>query len=111
MTKLRHWLLVFEEVANDFLTIRIIANIFRCTTAWDHERGIIASIHVCKSKVRIPAVAGLFCVGVVTLFKIMYHESQFFLARRSNMDLVPLLFEPLIGIHHLKRLSSIAGQN
>src|SRR6266481_2334886 len=106
MTKLRHWLLVFEEVANDFLTIRIIANVFRCTTAWDHERGIIASIHVCKSKVRIPAVAGLFCVGVVTRLKVVHYEMQLLFAGRRDMYFVAFFPQSLIWVHHLKRLGS-----
>src|SRR6266496_4928004 len=111
MAKLRYRLSVFKEVADDFLAIGIVADVLRCSSSRNHEGCVITGVHVCKCEIGVPAVPGLFRVRVVTLFKIMYHESQFFLAWRGNMNLVPLLFEPLIGIHHLKGLGGITGQN
>src|SRR2546427_11835304 len=104
-------LLLFEEMADDFLTIGIVADVFRRPAAWDNQSCIIRYLHVGKSYIGVPTIARLFRVGIVPRLEIMHYESELLLAGRSNVDLVPFLFESLIGIHHLKGLSSIACHN
>src|SRR6266566_6099572 len=104
MAKLRHGLSVFKEMADDFLTIGIVADVLRRPAAWDNQSCIIRYVHVGKSYIGVPTIARLFRVGIVPWLEIMHYESELLLAGRSDVDLVPFLFEPLIWIHHLKRL-------
>src|SRR5260370_12570073 len=111
MTKLRHRLLLFEEMADDFLAIGIVADVLRRPAAGNNQSCIIRCLHVGKSQIGIPTVARLFCVGIVPWLEIMHYESELLLAGRGNMNLIPFFFESLIRVHHLKRLGGITSHN
>ena len=111
MTELGHGLLLVEEVADDPLNVAVIPDVLRSAPARNHDRGVVVRVDVFEREVGVPAIPGLLGIGVVARLEVMHHEVELLLAEGRDLDLVSLLLQPLIGIHHLQRLTRITGQD
>src|SRR2546426_8448492 len=111
VAELRHRLRALEEVPDDPLAVRVVADVLGGAAARDHQRGVLGRIDLAEGEVRRPGVARLLCVGVVALDEVVHHELELLLRRRRDVDLVALLPQTLVGVEDLERLGGVAGQD
>src|SRR5439155_20140537 len=108
MTEMCYGFLLIEEMSDNSHEVGVVANVLGSPPSWDHQRDVVARINVRKTQIGIPCVTRLFCVGLKTRLEVMYHKAQLLLLRSGNIHLIAFFLQPLVWIHHLKRLSSVA---
>ena len=96
---------------NDLLQVGVVADVLGGPSAGDDERDILIRLHVLEGQIRVPTVARLFGVGVVTGLEVVHHEMELLLTRRGNLHLVALLLQTLVGIEDFERLRRVAGDH
>ena len=103
------WLGLLEEMLNDALALGIVANVFRCSSAWNHQGCIFRWVDVGERHIRVPTVAG-FSVYVSYSARNRVPRSAIFLCRRRNPDFIAFLRAIVDRAHHLERFGGVAGQ-
>ena len=111
MAELGYRFLAIEEVPDNALAVRVVADVLGRAPAGYHQSRIVGWIDLGKGDVGVPAVAWLFCVGVIARLKIVHHEVQLLLRGSCDVNLVSFFLQSLIGIHHFQRLCGISGEN
>ena len=109
MTEMCHGFLLVEEMSDNSYEVGVVADVLRSPPSWDHQRDVIGWIDVSKTQIGVPCVTRLFCVGLKTRLEVMHHKAQLLLLRSGNFHLVAFFLQPLVWIHHLKRLSRVAS--
>src|SRR6202022_1979572 len=99
------------EVTDDPLDVAVIADVLGGASTRDHDRGVVGGVDVLEGEVGVPAVTGLLRIRVVARLEIVDDEMELLLAQRRDLDVVSLLLQALIGIHHFQRLAGITGQD
>ena len=111
VAQLRNRLLGLEEVPDDPLHVRVVADVLGCPAAGNHERDVVARIHVREGEVGVPGVAGLLRVGVVAVDEVMDDELELLPRGRGDLDVVAGLEQALVGVHDLERFRGVAGEH
>jgi hypothetical protein len=110
VAELGHRLLVVEEVTDDPLDVGVVADVLRRATAGNDQSDVVAGLDVGERQIGLPGVAGLLRVGVEAVDEVVDDELKLLLLGGRHVDLVSLLQQPLVGVHHLEGLRGIAGQ-
>jgi len=111
VAELGHGTRILEEVPDDPLEVRIVAEVLGCPAAGDDEGRVPGRVDLGEGEVGRPRLARLLRVGVEALDEVVYHELEPLPRWRRDLDFVPFLAQALIRIEDLERLRSVAGEN
>jgi hypothetical protein len=97
-------------VLEDPADVGIVAEVLGCPPAGHHHRNIIGRVHVGECDIGRPRVAQLLGVRIEAVNEVVDDELQRLHGRCGDVDLVSLLQQALVGVHHFEILGGVAGQ-
>ena len=100
-----------EEVRHDPLHVRVVADHLGRPAARNEHGHIRCRIDLRKGHVRVQPTSGTLHVRVPTRLEIVHDELQALALRRSHVDGVPSLAQPVEHVVDLELLARVRGQD
>ena len=102
-------LLALDEVPDDLLELRVIAQVFGGAAAAENDPIVALRPHVREGDICRDAVAGLFNIGVPAGLEIVHHGAQHLLRGRSDVDFDAFLAATMVGIPGVEGFGGVSG--